>query len=630
MGSPLYMSPEQMRSSKDVDARRTSGRWASSCLSCSSKAAVPSAARASVEAWAIISWPRSLSPPIRQLRPDVAAGARAGHRPRRPREVGDRRFQTIADFAIALGEYGSPPARMSVDRIVGTLRQAGFSDQPPPPMASSASGPAALGPSTSTAWGQTQRSGGRRAAFVGAGVGVVLVLAAGGLVASRVLSPRVRIAPADTVAPVEPAAPQASSIVPLSPLVMASDADTASAAPAVSLAASSGPLPAGPALVPTSPRPASPGQPQAHKGGAAPTASGSPAPNAACSPPYYFDADGHKQYKPECMRRTAMNRLLLPLGLLFILAFTLPAASARADDKAACLDAASKGQSLRDQGKLVEAREQFRRCAAQGCPQMVVQDCGGWLSDVEKNLPTVVVTAKDGAGNDSVDVKVTLDGQPLLAKLTGEALPVNPGPHAFHFEGAGGLTVDRQVLVKQGDKNQEVAAVLGAPAAATPAAPQPPAAPAPAAAPPASVHVEPLENDRMGARGPRRRRPRRGHRVRHRVDERQERSALRREQLLRFRGRSAAVAAPPPWPTSGSWPAVPCSPPAWSSCCWRRRQPRHRLAARDSHGRRSKRGGVARRDVPVTRARAGRLRSSSRWRGWPASSAARSCWATAT
>jgi hypothetical protein len=183
-----------------------------------------------------------------------------------------------------------------------------------------------------------------------------------------------------------------------------------------------------------------------------------------------------------------MKRSLIPLRLFpafsFTLLCTLAPASAQADDKAACLAAASTGQSLRDQGKLVEAREQFRRCAAQGCPQMVVQDCGTWLSDLEKNLPTVVVTAKDGSGNDLVDVKVTLDGQPLLTKLTGEAIPLDPGPHSFHFETATGTRVDRQVLVKQGDKNQEVAAVLGAPPAApapvAPASSSSSATPAPA------------------------------------------------------------------------------------------------------------------------------------------------------
>ena len=33
MGSPHYMSPEQVRRPKDVDTRRTSGRWESSCTS---------------------------------------------------------------------------------------------------------------------------------------------------------------------------------------------------------------------------------------------------------------------------------------------------------------------------------------------------------------------------------------------------------------------------------------------------------------------------------------------------------------------------------------------------------------------------------------------------------------------
>lgn len=174
-------------------------------------------------------------------------------------------------------------------------------------------------------------------------------------------------------------------------------------------------------------------------------------------------------------------RTRLPLASLAVLAafsLSLTTAPARAEDKAACLQAASKGQSLRDQGKLVEAREQFRLCAAQGCPQMVVQDCGGWLSDVEKNLPTVVVTAKDGSGNDLVDVQVTVDGQLLLSKLTGEALPMDPGPHTFHFATSGGTSTDRQVLVKQGDKNQEVAAVLGAAAPTATPPPAPPPAPA--------------------------------------------------------------------------------------------------------------------------------------------------------
>jgi hypothetical protein len=101
----------------------------------------------------------------------------------------------------------------------------------------------------------------------------------------------------------------------------------------------------------------------------------------------------------------------------------------------------------------------------------VQTDCASWLADVEKALPTVVLTAKNGDGADLVDVKVSVDGQPLVAKLDGQAVPMNPGSHTFHFEGVGGTSQDRQVVVREGDKNQPVAAVLGAASSAPPASP---------------------------------------------------------------------------------------------------------------------------------------------------------------
>ena len=121
-------------------------------------------------------------------------------------------------------------------------------------------------------------------------------------------------------------------------------------------------------------------------------------------------------------------------------ASVLVARGALADEKAACLDASSKGQTLRDQHKLVEARQQLRVCAAGGCPSVVQTDCAAWLADVEKAIPTVVLAAKNGAGADLFDVKVSVDGQPLASRLDGQALPLDPGPHAFRFEGADGRT----------------------------------------------------------------------------------------------------------------------------------------------------------------------------------------------
>ena len=152
-------------------------------------------------------------------------------------------------------------------------------------------------------------------------------------------------------------------------------------------------------------------------------------------------------------------------------------------DKAACLDASSQAQNLRDTHKLIEAREKLRICAQQVCPGIVQKDCLAWLDQVEQSVPTVVISAKDGTGKDLFDVKVTADGQPLTTKLQGDAIPLTPGVRALHFEIADGTSVDQQVLVKEGVKNQSIAVVIGK---ATPA----PGTAAPGAAPGAGGPVD--------------------------------------------------------------------------------------------------------------------------------------------
>ncbi len=157
--------------------------------------------------------------------------------------------------------------------------------------------------------------------------------------------------------------------------------------------------------------------------------------------------------------------------MAWVVALTVVPTSALADDKAACLNAATKGQRFRDTHKLVEAREQLRVCAAAACPSIVQSDCAGWLADVENALPTLVVSAKSSTGVDLVDVRVSVDGQPLLSKLDGQAVSMDPGVHAFHFEAHDGTSLDSQVLVKEGDKNRPVAVVI--PAATPPPTKQP-------------------------------------------------------------------------------------------------------------------------------------------------------------
>lgn len=130
-----------------------------------------------------------------------------------------------------------------------------------------------------------------------------------------------------------------------------------------------------------------------------------------------------------------------------------------AADKA-CFDAASEGQTLRDEHKLVEARDQFGRCAQAQCPTSMRADCAAWLEEVNTSIPTVVLTATDANGASVFDVRVHVDGQPLVDHLDGLAVPVNPGVSRFRFERADGASIDRLVQVNEGDKHRKIAAVF--------------------------------------------------------------------------------------------------------------------------------------------------------------------------
>lgn len=169
------------------------------------------------------------------------------------------------------------------------------------------------------------------------------------------------------------------------------------------------------------------------------------------------------------------------IGVGALAALTWNREALAADDRAACFEAASQGQTLRDMHKLIEARDQFRVCAQSQCPSSMQADCAGWLEATEKSIPTVIVLATDAAGAGAFDVSVRIDGQPFVAKLDGQAMPTNPGVHTFHFERVDGTSAEQTVQISEGDKNQKVAVVLK-----TAPAPQPEAAPPPASTPPSA------------------------------------------------------------------------------------------------------------------------------------------------
>jgi len=125
-----------------------------------------------------------------------------------------------------------------------------------------------------------------------------------------------------------------------------------------------------------------------------------------------------------------------------------------------CTSSYERAQVLRQQGKLVAARDQLQVCGGASCPNLIVGDCTKWLEELQSTLPSVVPLATDDAGTNLIDVKVSVDGTPLTNAPAGQAVDLDPGPHHFTFERGDSFKAETDVLVAVGEKNKRVAVVL--------------------------------------------------------------------------------------------------------------------------------------------------------------------------
>jgi serine/threonine-protein kinase len=245
MGSPLYMSPEQMRSSKDVDAR--SDIWALGTVLYEALAGMPPFDGETVTAL-IIKITQDPAPPVRLRRPDVPPQLEAALMGALEKDR-SRRYQTMADFAAALAPFGSPSASSSADRIARVLG----SPRPRQPSAANlsplaATAPAIAGVQTQSAHavtGARTTTGGSRAPIViGALVATLLVAGLTGAALLKRSSPSPAAAAALPAPPTSVAAPPPAGGAPGTQPGSASLAAPPSEVPVPQPAASVAPQPA--------------------------------------------------------------------------------------------------------------------------------------------------------------------------------------------------------------------------------------------------------------------------------------------------------------------------------------------------------------------------------------------------
>ncbi len=158
------------------------------------------------------------------------------------------------------------------------------------------------------------------------------------------------------------------------------------------------------------------------------------------------------------MKGAASLRAALAVTVAAVcLARLAPLARAEPPTKVECVTAHGEAQRLRRAGQLRETRAQLLTCANPSCPEPVTAECVPWLADVERALPTVVFEARLPDGGDAIDVTVLVDGEKVEDKLDGRAVAVNPGAHAIRFVPASGAaTVERRVVVAEGEKTRVI------------------------------------------------------------------------------------------------------------------------------------------------------------------------------
>ncbi|HEY4158027.1 MAG TPA: serine/threonine-protein kinase [Polyangiaceae bacterium] len=254
MGSPLYMAPEQMRSTRTVDAR--ADIWALGVILyelVSGK--VPFEATAMPELCALVLTEAPM--PLDKRCPSVPT-ALAGVVARCLEKEPAQRFANISELANALAGFGPQKARLSAERISRVLRAAGVDTHPITQQTDSALPAERPGEATSAAWSPGTTGSVRRASalpviavgallLLGAGVGTVFLMNGrkASLDASTASAPAAPLPPAVSVEPV--AAPLPSLPVGVAPETDAIPANSAVGEPSSPIASAG--TPAAPAVV---------------------------------------------------------------------------------------------------------------------------------------------------------------------------------------------------------------------------------------------------------------------------------------------------------------------------------------------------------------------------------------------
>lgn len=119
-----------------------------------------------------------------------------------------------------------------------------------------------------------------------------------------------------------------------------------------------------------------------------------------------------------------------------------------------CVDSYTNAQLVRRAGRLLQARSELLTCVQDSCPDAVRGDCATWLSEIESEIPTLILEVRD-KGLDVARARVRIDGREREIAFDGKAMEIDPGSHELVVQ-HDGMTRTKKVVVRAGDKLRSV------------------------------------------------------------------------------------------------------------------------------------------------------------------------------
>jgi len=158
-----------------------------------------------------------------------------------------------------------------------------------------------------------------------------------------------------------------------------------------------------------------------------------------------------------------------------------------ADKPRECAEAYEMAQVERKAGHIRAALENLTICASESCPRFLRRDCIQWMSESQSGQPSVVFSVRQN-GVELTSVEIACDGRPLTRVVDGKAVALDPGAHRFTFRIEGAHPTEKQIIIREGERNRIVEVDLDG------VARQPGKGDAPAALDPAQSVLAPLKS----------------------------------------------------------------------------------------------------------------------------------------